>query len=339
MKRKLHQIATVVSFCSVAVLLSSCSGGGSSSSSNSNSTGLYGGKTSQATIDTQSVKDTLASVKDIFPSCTATGVSKAAVKVQPDGALAVIKSVQRMLPPRTAKKTGKSTALISSTAPASKSGDCGGTLSYPTYSHSSGTTTMSVKWDNYCTTDTSGNTTTYNGTLSAVDAGTPTASGPVTTKLTANIPSLSIVEKNSGGTILSNETIALDSFEYVPTAGASSSDLSGTVKFTSFETKDIKNNNEYKLENVNLSTGKVGTDTQLSFSGRIYRGKSGYSDLTTDTPLVVDADQNLKSGQISFTGAGGHKATLTVASGTGQTFTVQVDGTQLTGAQLSCSGL
>jgi len=336
MKRELRRIATVVSLISVTAILSAC--GGSSSNDGGNSS-LYTGKTDQATISTQSVKDALASVKEVIPSCNATGVTKVVVNDQTNRVLSVIKLAQRTLPPVTAKRVVKSTALFSPNVPAATTGTCGGTMSFPTYSHNSGTTTVSVKWDNYCTSDSSGNKTTINGTLNAVDAGTPSASGPVTTKLTANIPILSVVEKNAQGVVIAHEDVALNGFEYVPSSGASISNLSGTAKFTSFEVKDFQNNKAYKLENVNISSSQVGVDTQLSVSGRIFRGTSGYTDLSTDTPIIIDPNKNLKSGAISFTGAGGHKATLTVVPGTGQTFTVAVDGTAVSGAQLQCNGL
>lgn len=331
MEKGLKRIAAAASVCTVTALFAACGGGGGGGGG-----GLYSGKTTPANITADSVKSTLASVTDVFPSCSATGVTKTALERTP--VLSVIKIAQKMLPPTVAKKSGKSVALLSTTAPPAKNGDCGGTLSYPTYSHAGGTTTMSVKWDNYCTTDSStGNKTTLNGTLSAVDAGTPGANGPVTTKLTANIPNLTMVEKNAAGTVISSETITMSGFEYLPAAGASSSDPTGTIKLSSFEAVD-KNNKQYKLENMNIVTSKAGVDTQVTLSGRIYRGTSGYSDLTTDTPLVIDSNENLKSGAISFS-ASGHKATLTAVPGTGQTFTADVDGTPIAGAQLSCSGL
>lgn len=337
MKRHVRHRFTVVSLFSVVVLLSACGGSGGGGSS---STALYSGKTSQAAIDEQSVKGTLAGMQDIFPSCSATGVSKVATgKVKP--LLAVVKTARLVLQPTISKRVGKSVSLLATTTPSPRTGDCGGTLTYPTYSHSSGTTTMSVKWDNYCTTDSFGNRTTFNGTLSAVDAGTPTASGPVTSKLTTEIPRLTVVEVNSSGTVIANETIRLIGFEYLPAAGASANlaNLPGTIRLSSFELNEDKTGKAYMLQNLNMTTSIVGSDTQMTISGRIFRGTSGYADLTTDTPLVIDSSQNLKSGAISFTGTNGSKATLTAVAGTGQAFSVAVNGTSLAGAQLNCNGL
>lgn len=316
--------------------MSACGGGGGSS--NSGNTSMYTGKTSQANIDVLSVKNTLASVGDVFPSCTATGVSPKTVNA--NAVYAVLNSAKRIMPLVSAKRVGKSAGLIATTAPTASTGACGGTLSYPTYSHASGTTTMTVKWDNYCSIDSAtGNKTTMNGTLSAVDAGTPGASGPVTTKLTASIPGLTVIEKNSAGTVISNETIILNGFEYVPASGASNSNLSGSTKFAAVELKDGIKNKVYKLENVIITSGKVGTDTQLSVSGRIYRDTSGYSELTTDVPFRMYSSNNLRAGKVTFTGANNHKATLTAVPGAGQKFTVEVDGTPISGAQLTCNGL
>ncbi len=347
MNRNILHIATVTSLCSLAALLSACDGGGSSSSSGGGTDlGVYTGKTTQASIDQASVKQALTNIKDVMPSCSATGVSpeKAVPSEVPSSLLSSVKVIQRLLPPVGVKKVGKSVSLLATTAPASKNGDCGGSLTYPTYSHASGTTTMSVKWDNYCTVDsTTGNKTTYNGTLSAVDAGTPTPSGPVTNKLTANIPSLTIVEKTASGTIISDGTIAISNFSYTPATGAGStlSDLPGTISFTSFESKDTKGGKYYKFENMTVNSSKSGTDTQLSISGRVYRGEAGYSDLTTDTPILMDSSNTIKAGKVTFTGASGHKATYTTVPGStsGQHFTVAVDDTPVSGVQLDCDGL
>lgn len=341
MKRKLRNIMTVVSICSVAALFSACGGKSGSSDTSGTPPSLYNGKTSQANISVDSVKNSLVSVKEVFPSCNTTGLSKVALSDQAKSVYSLITIARRVLQPAVSKRVGKSVSLISSTPPVPKNGDCGGTLSYPTYSHVSGTTSVAVKWDNYCTTDSTGNKTIYNGTLSAIDAGTPGASGPVTTKLTANVPALTIVEKNAAGTIITSETIALTGLEYVPETGASASvsNLPGSTKFASFEVRESITNKEYKLENVITTTSKIGTDTQIVMSGRIYRSTSGYSDLSTDTPLLIDSSQNFKSGVVSFTGAGGHKATLTTVPGTGQTFTVDVDGVPISGVQLKCGGL
>ncbi len=346
MLKGFRQIATVVSLCSAVALLYACGGGGGGGGGTPSTSGLgvYTGKTTTATITEASAKETLAGMTDIVPSCTATGVAKTAADAPLKTVMSAVKSVKLLLPPRPAKIAGKSVALISSTPPATQTGDCGGTLSYPTYSHLSGTTTVSVKLDNYCTIDSSsGNRTTMNGTVNAVDAGTPTATGPVTTSLTANIPLLTVVEKTAAGATVSSDTIAMSGFKYVPTAGATAdiANIPGTMTLTTLEVKNVEGatTTEYKVNNVSVTTTKVGTNSQVSFTGTICRGTSGCSAVKTDTPLVTDSNQNFQSGAISFTGAGGSKATLTTVAGTGQTFNVSVNGTPLTGTQLKCDGL
>lgn len=340
--RKLYwQVGLAASLSTVAALLAACGGG---SSGGGGGGGLYTGKTTQATVSEQSVKDALGSVKEVLPSCTATGVAKVVAVEQDQGLASALKVVKLTLQQPTAKKVGKTVALIPSTQPQSATGTCGGSISYPTWSHSSGTTTIAVKFDNYCTKDSSNNSTTINGTLSAVDAGTPTNSGPVTNKFTANIPLLTVVEKNSAGTVTASESISLTGFEYVPQTGVTPSltTLAGTFKMGSLEVKDDKNSKSYKVENVNVTTGAAGSDMQVTVSARIFRGTSGYSDITTNVPLVVDSSQKLKSGEITFTGAGNSKATLTAvpgSSGEAAAFTVKVNDTPLSGAKLSCGSL
>jgi hypothetical protein len=345
MKQKMRM---AVSLGLVASLLSACGGGGSSSSGSGpdqggGGLGLYTGKTTAAVIDQTSVRTALTGIKDVMPSCSATGVAKSIVNPQVSSVVSVIKIAQSMLLTNVPKKVGKSTALFSPTPPSASYGACGGSLTYPTYSHLNGTTTVSVKWDKYCTVDSiTGNKTTYDGTLSSVDAGVSGASGPVTTKLTASIPGLTIKETDStGNTVISNEAIALSNFSYVPKTGttATLANLPGTTTFDSFESKDNKNNTSYKFTNISITSNTVSGGTQLSLGGTVCRSASGCSTLTTDTPLVMDSSSNLKSGAISFTGSGGHKATYTVSGTTGQQFTVAVDGTPVSGVHLNCSGL
>jgi hypothetical protein len=352
MKRKLHQVVRVVSLCSAVALFSGCGGGSSSSSSSGGDGGggglnVYTGTTTQATISETSVKDTLKGVSDIFPSCSATGVGKAASAEQVERVWSVVKIAQRMVPTITAKKVGKSVSLVPTTQPADKAGVCGGTLSYNGYSHVSGATggtfTFPITFTNYCTTDsTTGNKTYINGTLSAID----TRVSEVTTQLTANIPLITIVEKTPAGTTVSSQTIALSGFKYVPSISSGAvvdiSNLPGKFTISTLEAKSVENGKttEYKVANVDISTSKSGSDTRLSMSARVYRGTAGYSDLVTDSnnPLVIDSSQNIKSGKMSFTGANGTKATLTaVSGGTGQTFNVDVNGITLPGAQLKCN--
>lgn len=348
MKKELRQIVTVASIGSAVALLYACGGGGGggggfvpTGGGGGGTLGIYTGKTTQATITESSVKETLAGMGDILPSCTATGVAKTATDVQLS---TVLKSVKLLVPQPPAKQVGKSVALLSPSAPSTQTGSCGGTISYPTYSHLSGTTTISVKLDNYCTVDSeTGNKTTMNGTINAVDAGTPTNSGPVTTSLTASIPSLTVVEKTAAGATVSSTSIAMSNFQYVPATGATAdvSNLPGTMTLATVEVKMVEGTTtkEFKVDNLTVTTTKAGADSQVAFSGTLCRGTSGCSAVATSTPLVTDPNQNFKSGVITFTGAGGSKATLTAVTGTGQNFNVNVNGTNLTGTQLKCDGI
>ncbi|MEI8354853.1 MAG: hypothetical protein WCG31_01945 [Deltaproteobacteria bacterium] len=337
MKQKLFRMTTVASVCLAGALLSAC--GGDSSSTGS---GLYSGKTTQAAVSDVSVIALLAGITDILPSCNSTVGDLTSTA-------SAVKTVRQVLSAITQKTVGKSVAspdksIIPPSPPSPQTGTCGGTLTFPTYSHSSGTTTISIKWDNYCITNTRGNQVTYNGTLNAVDAGTPGAFGPVTTKLSANIPRLSIVEKTppvpGPVVVVSNKTIALSGFVYVPTPGeiATTSPLylPGTTTITSFEAKDYKGDKQYKLGNMNIvTTMLIGGDIQITMTGRVYEGSTGYTVMTTVTPLLMDDSQNFISGEMLFTGSASTYATCTALNEPGQDFTVSVNGTPLSG-QMSC---
>lgn len=351
MKTELKQVVLASSVCTVAALFAACSGDGGSSDGG---LGVYTGKTTPAAISESSVKEDLNNIKDFFPSCTATFAPETPAKVaemivgdQLKSVLPVVKIAQSMVLKASAKTTVKSVSLLPTIQPKNQIGDCGGSMSYPTYSHLSGTTTVTVKYDNYCTVDSiTGNKKTMNGTINAVDAGTPGTSGPVTNKVTANTPSITVEEKTSAGALVSSTTIAMSGFEYIPKPGTSAniSDPLGTTKVTALEVKTIdgtKKETQLKLVGLNAITDKSGTDSTLAISGTACRGTSGCSDFTTaTTPFVLGSGKNLKSGQITFTGANKSTNTLTAVPGSiGQKFSVSVNGKTLDGAQLACGGL
>lgn len=325
--------------CTAVATFVACGGDGGGGDG---SVDLYSGKTTQATITTASVQETLASMTEIVPSCTATGVATARAAAITQSAAATLKVVKRGLQPLLVKRSVQKSALLPTTPPASTTGDCGGSVAFPTWNHSDGNTSITIVFSNYCTLDTvSGNKTLLNGSLSVLDDGTPSDLGPITTKVTASIPSLSVIEKDAANTILASATLALSGFEYTPAIGATAdiSNLTGNMKLTSFEAIDNLTLETYKVENLDVTVTKNGTDTEVDLAVRLYRSTSGYSDITTFTPLVMDANQNLKSGTILFAGANNTNATLTVVEGVGQNFTIAVNGTPLTGATLNCEGL
>lgn len=351
MKMKIWGLASAVTACATVALLAACGGSSDKGSSTTTTAGgtttttvpSGGFNTSQATITAASVKETLAGLSDMA-SCTTTGITGKLMPSQANGEL-ILKTLKIVMATPTAKSPKKSVALVSTTKPADSTGTCGGTISYPTYSHSNGTTTLTASFANFCSQDsTTGNKTYINGTVNAVDTGTPTASGPVTTKLTANIPSLTIIEKTSAGTTVSSSSLKLSNFVYTPATGASAdiSNLPGSFTVGSFEASSTEGTTtkSYKVENVSISTTKSGENTSMTMSMRVYRGTSGYSDVATTSPLIIDPDQNLQSGAIKFTGANGTSATITAIPGTGQNFSISVPGdTSLANARLSCDGL
>lgn len=343
MRKGIRSLTFAASACATVAIFAACGGGGGGGDN-----GGGGGvtptnpiATTPAAVTVSGVQKTLVDANKFVPSCTATGVAK----MLPGNAefAAVMKAIKLTKAALDKPKSvGKTVALISSTAPQQMTGDCGGTVTFPTWSHASGTTSIAVNFANYCTRDSiTGETTTINGSLSAVDNGTPTNSGPVTSSITANIPALTVVEKNSAGTIIAQDSISLTGFKYVPATGASASlsDLPGTFTLTSVAVNDDKNKKSIKMDNVSVTTTVSGANTQVAMTGRFYSGKSGYTDVATSN-LVFDANQVATSGNVTFTGAGGSKATLTVnpSPGTGKSsFSMDVGGAPA--GTMTCDGI
>ena len=346
MRKEFWRLTVATSICAAVAMLAACGG-------DSDSGGVaakYPIKNAPAEISVSGVKSTLVNATKFVPSCTAEGVAvgKTALGNEEFAAMMkVLKLSQETLV--NTKKTGKTVGLIPSTKPADIAGKCGGTLSFPTWDHKDGTTKVVIKFTDYCNQDSSsGKKTLINGSISAVDNGTPTASGPVTNFITADIPGLSVVQKDAAGTITASDSFSLTGFKYVPAANASAdiSNLPGTVTLTSFILNDDMNKKSIKMGNVTITTAIVSGETQITGSGRFYHGNAGYSDglISATNPLVIDSNQDIKPGGIvTFTGANASLpaiGTVVVNTGTStgtSSFSLTVGGTAA--GTLTCDGI
>lgn len=327
-----------VSMAAIAVLFAACGGDGGGGSSSAES--LYSGSTSMASMTVAGVNDTIdditASGVDTY-GCTSSIVPTKSVSLfnlSSEGARALETPLKAMLMV-TGLAGGKSMAMLDSTPPTADDGECGGHLTYPTWSHSNGNTSIKIVFDEYCNINDAGNREIITGSLTAYDDGTPSSSGPITTKFTADIPGITITEKNASGTVvLSQSQVALSGLEFVPTVSAVDDESLGGYKVGAMVIKDLSNNLAYMVKDVTMTTAASGAATQLSFNGTACKSTAGCSTINTDTPVVMD-DDGFQSGVISFTGASNQKTLLTVVPGIGQNFTVTVNGSTLT--QLNCN--
>ena len=237
----------------------------------------------------------------------------------------------------TSSAAGSKRALaLTSTQPADVLGNCpghGGRYGYTSYSHASGVTTATLAFSDYCTVDsTTGNEEVLSGSLSFVNTATPTDSGPIPTKFTADTGGSGInalVRTTSGGTV-SSETLAFSGLAYTvgvpggnPTAASPDRMVVNEVKQTNVVSGKVRRQTGFTMTSFDTASG----GSQMSYSGRGYRSNGEYFDFSTTTPIVTDSTGKYTGGAITFTGSGGSTAVVTVVPGATLQATLMVNGT------------
>ncbi len=314
-----------------AAFMASCGGGGSGGGGTPGPT-----PTAKATtIDVTSVTTGIPEISALIPICSNASQKTA---VQGTSALAKVALLSRATELNQVRSVAQVTAsrkASGSTKPADRLGDCGGRMTYPQYSHVSGVTTATLAFENYCTSDSTGERQLVNGSIDYVNTGTPGASGPITTKVTANSPAgVSFITQDSTSKVLSSQVFAFTNFNYTvgvpggkPTQAQPSSygidELTITDKLTG------KTYRESGYSVVYFGTPSGGQ--QYTMSGRGYRSNGDYFDVSTTVPMISDSSGNTVSGAFAFTGANGSSAVATMVPGKVTQATIAVNGTAVTG--------
>ena len=236
-------------------------------------------------------------------------------------------------------RVGLNVSKLTSTKPADQFGDCGGRITYPTYSHTSGTTTGTYAFENYCSIDSdTGERTTSNGSITFKDTGTPSASGPITSKVEASSQSgVTTVTRSSSGAQLSSHKISFTNMVYTPgvpggSPTASKPDQISFDEVTNFDAVTGKTYRQTNLKSTSYDTSAGGQ--QASVSGRGYRSNGEYFDITTTTPMALNSAGDYTGGQFTFKGANNSVAVLTLVPGSTLQGTMTVNGTPLTSVPL-----
>jgi hypothetical protein len=215
-------------------------------------------------------------------------------------------------PPRAFTKTR---LALGSTPPADSLGDCGGRSGYRNYSHVSGVKTATLAFEGYCTVDSStGEKQTIDGSIAFVNTATPTASGPITTQMSADTSkALTLVVKSSSGAAVSLQTMSFTAFKMAVGVPG------GTPTATNPNVMSIA-----EMSVTDNDTGKTyrETDYLLRQYGRHRHHRDDlqwtrlpqqrtYFDIATTKP-IVESSGDLLSGTIAFTGANGSNAVATL---------------------------
>ncbi len=220
--------------------------------------------------------------------------------------------------------------------PADRLGSCGGRMTYPAYSHLSGVTTATRLFDDYCTSDSeTGERQIISGSFDFVSTGTPTASGPITTKISATSPvGLALVKQDAAGKVLSSQVLAFNNFVYTvgvpggnPTAANPSSYTIDELTVTDKLTNNVHRETDAKM--IFLGTAEGGQQYTMSAHG--YRANGESFEVNTTSPVISDAYGSTLSGAIAFTGANNTVAVATFVPGEVSQATMTVNGVAVSG--------
>jgi hypothetical protein len=287
------------------------------------------------TLDVTSVSTGITEMSSVIAVCRKTGSpAPTPVGARDDGTTSLL---ARALAMRTdpVVRIGLTRGRLTSTKPADQLGDCGGRITYPTYSHSSGTTTGTYQFDNYCTKDSdTGERTTLNGRISFTNVGTPSSSGPITNRVEASSSDgVTQVTRSSAGVQTSSQKTSFTDFVYavgVP-GGSPTSSKPDQLTIKDFSLVDQTNSKSYRQTNYSMTYFNTSSGgEQISISGRGYRSNGDYFDVSTTTPIVTNSSGSYTGGQLSFKGANNSTAVLTVVPGSTLQGTMTVNGQPVT---------
>lgn len=310
-----------------AVFLASSCGGGSSGGSSAPPAATA------ATIDTAGVTSAINDFGGVVGICKPVTSNALRSEHKLTVAQALRSAMQATAqPPRAFTKTR---LALGSTPPADSLGDCGGRSGYRNYSHVSGVTTATLAFEGYCTVDSStGEKQTIDGSIAFVNTATPTASGPITTQMSADTSkALTLVVKSSSGAAVSSQTMSFTAFKMAvgvpggtPTASNPNVMSMGEMSVTDNDTGKTYRETDYLLRQYETPSG----NTEMTFSGRGYRSGGTYFDIVTTKPIVESSNGDLLSGTITFTGANGSNAVATLVPGPEMQATLLVNGVLVT---------
>lgn len=328
--------ATALGASLLCLLAASCGGGGGGGSDGS-SGGTGGTPTAPVatTLDTAGVAKAIPEISQLVPVCRpASGDAAPDVKNLPTSnspwgtRLATLREMSK------GRGTPVSVKSLGPTKPADVLGDCGGRRGYTAYSHVNGVTTGTLTFDNYCSTDSStGERQVVSGSIAFVNTGTPSASGPITSRVEANSPGgLTLRTQDATGKVLSTQSMSFTNFLYAvgvpggtPTSTKPDVLSADEFRYTTAAGQAYRETN-YALRQWNTADG----GEQMTISGRGYRSDGSYFDVSTPTPVTSDASGRTTAGQIVIAGAGDSKAVMTMVPGSTTQATMTVNGSPVT---------
>ena len=315
--------AWAVGVVAATAVIATCGGG----------TGTSG---TQTAIDLASVQTGIEIGSSVFNFCRTTAGLRSAIPSDPvRGKAAWLIRMLELGRGASLRASGNRQSLFDPTKPDDQFGDCGGRITFPSYNHSSGTTTGTVTFDDYCTVDSeTGERSIADGNISFVDNGTPSASGPISNSVEANSPNgVTLITQTAGGTQLTAQKLVFTDFLYDVGVPGGSPTASNPDRITLDESRlsDLVTGKTYRQTAFSFTAFDTPSGgTQATFSGRGYRSNGDYYDVSTTTPLTANSSGDLTGGQVTFTGANGSNAVMTLVPGSTPQATMTVNGTPVT---------
>jgi hypothetical protein len=323
----LKLLSGVVVATGAAALVSSCGGGGGDSTDAAPTV-------SATTIDTAGVNKAIADFGGTIAVCKS-GTSGALQTGRGTGLAASILGGSKLLAGMPQGGPSKHALALGSTAPVDQLGNCGGRYGYRNYNHSNGVTNATLAFENYCQRDSdTGETQVTNGGITFVNTATPTASGPITTQITASSSgALTTVKRTSAGATVSSETINFSGFKMdigvpggTPTAAKPNVLALGDITVKNDVTGKTYRQTNYAMSEYQTPAG----NTEFVMTGRGFRSDGSYYDISTPVPVAQGKDGNVVGGQMKFSGADNSNAVATLVPGATMQVTLTVNGTPVT---------
>ncbi|NOT06835.1 MAG: hypothetical protein HOP28_01380 [Gemmatimonadales bacterium] len=305
-----------------ALLFVTCRGGGTDSSGEG------------AEIDLVAVETGVDQIAGIINVCRPGGSLRAAPVVDP-GAQATAALISRLVSTyRNGNlRVGGPPRSLGPTKPADSFGECGGRITYPSYSHSNGVTTATLEFDNYCevSDDAGGNRIISDGTISFVNTGIPSASGPYTDRVEADSPGgvTYDTKTSNGASTISSQRISFR--DYLLDAGVPGAVPTAAnpnrIGWAEASVTDLVGGKTYRQTDVSVTEHFTPNGSELvTISGRGYRSNGDYYDIRTTSPITNDANGNVVGGVLTFTGGSGTQAVMTFLPGATFQATMTVNG-------------
>ncbi|HSW27955.1 MAG TPA: hypothetical protein VLH75_00560 [Longimicrobiales bacterium] len=317
----------VASVCALAALSVAAQACGSKSSSSPS------GPATEITV--ASVETGIGEFSSVMPICRKSGgqAPSASSELPPDASVWLEKAFD--LHRSAAVQGGFTKRNLTSTKPADQMGECGGRITYPVYNHSNGTTTGTYAFQSYCSIDDdTGERVTLNGEMTFTNTGTPSSSGPITTKIEASSPAgITEVTKSPSGAQVSSRKIAFEDYAYTPGVpdGEPTSSKPDKLTAKSFSVTDQVTGKTYRQTDYSMTyfTTASGGE-QMSVSGRGYRSNGESFEVSTSSPVTSNANGDFTGGAITFKGGNNTSAVLTVVPGSTLQGTMTVNGQPVT---------